>query len=149
MQFIHTHELIINRVKTQTRRLVKPGDEISAAQTCIYRYHPYRILYEVGRTYAVQPARTAKAIARIRITGIRMEDVRNISGADVEAEGFSDMYAFLETWCKMHDPAALGSHINYVMWVEHHGYDVLQWLATRPVEKYQCWALTFCLVQPC
>lgn len=139
MIFQFTHALVMSGVKRQTRRLVKPGQEISAAHTCIYAFHPYRIIYEVGRKYAVQPARAAKAIARIRITSIQQEDIRRISDEDIQAEGFAhDPDEFFETWCKMHDPAILPFYTA----MYRRG-----WLEDRPAEKYAAWVLTFCLVE--
>jgi hypothetical protein len=40
--------------------------------------------------------------ARIRITGLRREDVRTISDDDVKAEGFGSRDEFMQTWEMMH-----------------------------------------------
>ncbi len=53
---------------------------------------------EVGKTYAVQPGRGMNAIARIRITDLRLQMVDNISIADVEAEGFAHADDFLTAY---------------------------------------------------
>ena len=66
-------QMIVEGRKTQTRRVVKSGEELRQ--------------WEVGRTYAVQPGRGKPAAARIRITSIRQERLRDISEDDVVAEG--------------------------------------------------------------
>lgn len=102
--------------------------------------------WQVGRTYAVQPARAKNAIARIRITDIRREDVRLISEADAQAEGFKTATEFFLTWCKMHDKRLLLPIIpNYdtgsIVW---HG--ARNELMSRPAKHYAAWVLTFELV---
>jgi hypothetical protein len=54
MIFQYTLDQVLDGRKTQTRRLVTAG-------------RPSR--WRVGRTYAVQPGRTKKAVARIEVTG--------------------------------------------------------------------------------
>lgn len=94
MIFQHTHELVLSGDKTQTRRLVKPGDELHSwwendrvGFRKAVQMDSGRIRWEVGRTYAVQPGRGQKAIARIRITDIRREPLQAITEAEAEAEG--------------------------------------------------------------
>lgn len=91
--------------------------------------------------------------ARIRITGIRREDVRHISEVDVKAEGFEFRLQFLQTWTQMHDKPAYqvcmnddlsdgdesGSVSHWSAWVS--------WLHSRPAERYAAWVLTFELVK--
>lgn len=151
MIFQHTHTNVLNGTKTQTRRLVKPGEyaitipadrdvplagRISAVMDDAKQNG---VIYAVGKDYAVQPGRTAKGIARIRITDIRCEDVRNISDEDVKAEGFADHEEFFEVWCTMHDPAILPFYTA----MYRRG-----WLTPQPAYKYQAWVITFELVQP-
>ncbi len=105
--------------------------------------------------------------ARIRITDIRREDVRNISYEDACAEGFRDkdpaaviadtVYGgFLKTWCKMHDKRAVWEfdpqRVDY--WIntgkrrELVGFGtVKEIIANRPAERYQAWVLTFEVVK--
>lgn len=68
-------EKILAGRKWQTRRPVKPN------QGC--RYCP-------GRTYAVQPGRGKKGVARIKVHSIRREKWADISTYDAAAEGFAD-----------------------------------------------------------
>jgi len=101
MIFQHTIDAVLSGEKTQTRRLVKAMDSTSGlydrdgyctAMTdgsrigVVYRYEKdgkfidFRRKWWPGNTYAVQPGRGKKGIARIRITGIRLQqDVRQIS----------------------------------------------------------------------
>jgi hypothetical protein len=100
---------VLSGRKTQTRRLVSenhtddktlaydamewpdlrciiPPKKISAVFSGVYT-GDLRIKWAVGRTYAVQPGRGKKQIARIRLTGIRQEYVQDITEADAIAEG--------------------------------------------------------------
>lgn len=134
MIFQHTWEKVLDGSKTQTRRIVKPGESANGEYTsclkagvpCLqggvarengtnawcdgvgtggvgYPYPPscigalkvieqvrdgnYRLKWQVGRTYAVQPGRGKAAIGRIRITAIRKERVQDITEEDAFAEG--------------------------------------------------------------
>jgi hypothetical protein len=125
MIFQHTWEKVLSGEKTQTRRLVKRQDITGGSYKAGYRvsmtdgspigvhYKPFRFdadgkylgprrKWIPGRTYAVQPSRTEKGIARIRITGVRRQDVRRISQVDARAEGFSGPEQFLQLWMLMH-----------------------------------------------
>ena len=133
MIFQHTWQQVLDGTKTQTRRLVKPGEWVGYIGKDVLS-GTGRTVYEVGKTYAVQPGRGQAAVGRIRITSIRQEDVRQISKADALAEGFSGPLEFLRVWCGMHDPAAIkqaGSAGDYLQ------------IGDRPAERYQAWALTF------
>lgn len=105
MIFAHTLEKVLNGTKTQTRRLVKAGEQLTADGVCI-RTARGRRLYQVGKTYAVQPARGKRAVARIRVTRLRCEDVGDISAEDAHAEGFASPCAFLEAWRAIHGTKA-------------------------------------------
>lgn len=193
MQFTKTWELVLEGKKTQTRRLVKPGDFTSVMWTDEHDKHgrivpdqpnhgpivrvemPYwlaeksqiqrvmndrRTVYLVGKEYAVQPGRGKAAVARIRITGIRREDVRNISHEDAVAEGFTDRSEFLSIWTGMHDKKAhfweppypnsdlyeycdsIGNLVTTYDW-----NDISERLESRPAHLYEAWALTFEVVK--
>lgn len=145
MIFQHTHELVMSGAKTQTRRIATPDthahfvygtDTISAVVQYKDGWPTYRTKWEVGKTYAVSTGRGKSAVARIKITGIRKEDVRQISFDDVAAEGFLWVAEFFDTWTRMHDkPMAPFYH-----------YDIED-LANRPAERYQAWVLEFALVE--
>lgn len=81
------HELVLDGRKTQTRR------PITGDVSC---------RYSAGRTYAVQPARTAKSVGRILVTDIRREYVGDITPADARAEGFADTQAFFDRWDELY-----------------------------------------------
>jgi len=81
---------VLDGTKTQTRRLVKEGEQLADAawgydSPTVLKW--YRIKWAVGRTYAVQPGRGKKAVGRIRITGIRREWLIDILPGDTLAEG--------------------------------------------------------------
>lgn len=144
MIFQHTHEWVMNGTKTQTRRIIRPGEDL--LNGVVYTSE-WRKVYEVGKSYAVQPGRGKKAIGRIKITNIRSQDVRDISDEDIAAEGFrSDhhytaQYRFLHTWVLMHD-----SRVSDFYTFPKYFYDFQQFL-TRPDERYQAWVIEFELME--
>lgn len=162
MIFQHTIDKVLSGEKTQTRRIVEDGQwlaqPIGSVGTAVngriilgerplqvVSGHEWdntrRIHYEVGKTYALQRGRGMKAEGRIRITGIRREDVRDISEADVKAEGFASYEHFVQTWCHMHDAAACREADKLK------GIHICGAARTRPAERYQAWAITFELVK--
>lgn len=150
MIFQHTIDKVLSGEKTQTRRIVKPGEEFypadmgDAAAVMHKGFSAYRLVYEVGRTYAIQPGRGKPAVARMRITDIRREDVREISWEDADAEGFVSATHFLLLWTKMHDP----EHYKRYPTTGQQSLAIEQGiLCQRPAERYQAWALTFEVVK--
>lgn len=145
-----------------------------------------RDIYQVGKTYAVQPGRGTKAIhwrnvaglfqttydkdcpesvranpskydawqpLRIRILSIRREDVRQISDADVKAEGFTSAARFFDTWIGMHD-SKLNQQIGHwfvsrraAVSAEDAANIYRLQMQDRPAERYEAWALTFEVVK--
>lgn len=109
MIFQHTLEKVLAGDKWQTRRLYVKGDTSIG--------HPFggvasvfrngRLLYQVGKTYAVQPHRGKPSVGRIRITGIRWEHVCDINIEDAIAEGFDYVEVFLTTWTKIHGRSSI------------------------------------------
>ncbi len=92
MIFAHTLDLVMSGRKTQTRRVVKRPDELPR--------------WQVGKTYAVQPGRSKRAVARFKALEVRRELVTDISEEDAHAEGFSGRADFLAAWRKMHGDKA-------------------------------------------
>jgi hypothetical protein len=164
MIFQHTIDAVLNGTKTQTSRIVKHTDVVTWVKPGeLYRHRVEdlptwdvdvssmnkaimcvscnnRQLWRVGNTYAVQPGRGQKAVARIRILQIRLMDVRYISAQDAVDEGFIDIYEFLKVWCKMHDP------VGYkVVKPITSLYTVLPRipLLDRPAERYRAWVISF------
>ena len=96
--------------KTQTRRLVKPGDDtildksgnIIAVIAITGKGKGYRLRREVGKSYAIQPGRGASALFRFFLHAIRTERVGDISEDDARAEGFSSRDEFLDYWRRLH-----------------------------------------------
>jgi hypothetical protein len=157
MIFQHTLAKVLDRTKTQTRRRVKPREykrtdpdlpgnpivQVAVADKnggWVGTGSPVR--FNVGSDYAVQPGRGQKSVARIRITQIRREDVRNISDEDAEAEGFDTKEDFWHTWIEMHDPRYLETYQYAVDTQQLDEYGFYK----RPTERYDAWALTFELV---
>jgi len=107
-------QAILDGTKTQTRRLVQYGDGklnlgdglwfmqgvgsnfgsmvqrgANRTPTVVIRqkYAPYRVKWQVGRTYAIQPGRGKEAIGRFKLLAIRREWLLDISEEDCIAEG--------------------------------------------------------------
>jgi len=119
MIFAHTLDKVLSAKKWQTRRLIKPKEKLCLEEALFGNYSFVRAsgnrkVYEVGKSYAVQPNRGKKAVARIVITGIRREPVRAITEQDARAEGFSSRQDFLATWRAIHGQK---TSLNRIVWV--------------------------------
>lgn len=146
MIFQHTIDNVLNGTKTMTRRLIKGGQKLVMVESAFGGHRPIyvqtpagRVLYRISSTYAAQPSRTKKGVARIQITNIKHEDVRYISKQEAKCEGFGSIDAFLMIWCEMHDPQALRLLDRYT------SSTIYRIVMDRPKERYQAWALTFTL----
>ena len=177
MIFQHTIDKVLSGEKTQTRRLFKAGDygwmcgysnEINPSTgrtgfiySSVSNQQSEKIInrWQVGKTYAIQPGRSMKAVGRIEIVSIRCQDVRNISAKDAYAEGFAGKIDFLATWAGMHDKslglkivdpavAFFGGHYAVKGAIDFMGLDeALGAIAIRPAKRYQAWVLEFKLVK--
>ncbi len=120
-------EMILDKTKCQTRRLVKEGDyEVTNPITAKGITHVVnsKLRWQVGRDYAVQLGRgkhglfycknctkgdcedafshvAAQTPLRIKITSIRKERLLDISEEDAKKEGFKDRQDFFLAFCKI------------------------------------------------
>jgi len=115
MIFSETIDKVLDSTKTQTRRPRKI-DDIGEIDICRIANGPRennttdllsvrrsgRLLWEVGRTYAIQPGRSKHSVGRIKITRIRKTILQMISRPDARAEGFKSVKAFNEVWIKLY-----------------------------------------------
>jgi len=132
MIFQYMWQQVLDGTKTQTRRIVKPGEVLRFDPNPVYNAVHHmggHAKWQTGNTYAVQPGRTQKAIARIEITAIRQERVQDISDEDVIAEGvvvwkwalwqvespFAAGYA--ELWDSIHTSKGMRWSDNPLVWV--------------------------------
>jgi hypothetical protein len=106
MIFAHTLEQVLCGEKWQTRRLVKANEQFIQTESLIRVEAGKRTVYQVGKTYAVQPNRGKKSVARILLTGLRKEVVDAISTNDALAEGFQSRDEFFTTWFGIHGEKA-------------------------------------------
>ncbi len=110
MIFSHTLDFVLSRRKTQTRRLARPDQTLiregNRQVVAMTTAKGHRVVYQVGKTYAIQPARTLKAVAHMTLTGIREEAVQEISEADARAEGYKSQEEFLAAWRTIHGAKA-------------------------------------------
>ena len=135
-------EKILRGEKTMTRRIVKSpfqvGDDIWIEKAgyasalddegkcppiaAVIRFPDsfkpgYRIRYEVGKTYAIQPGRGKKAVGRILIMAIRKEWLHDITEEDARAEGVADWNAFVNLWFDLYGlDAKKGWDANPMVW---------------------------------
>lgn len=153
MIFQHTIDKVLSGEKTQTRRIVKPGDALERVPMGEWRIkHPAvrrngRIIFAVTQPRAVQSKRGQRSVARLVITDIRREDVRTISDADAIAEGFANRIDFLRTWTAMHD--------SVIEWVDCGTWMAgtrMEWkrgnpkgIMVRPTKRYDAWVISFYL----
>lgn len=109
MIFQYTWKQVIAGEKTATRRPVKAGEaaETDAQGAIVAVLHKGRTKYRVGQVLAVQPARTAPAIARIRLTRIERRRASNITDAEAREEGAGDRAGFLRLWEMAHGAGKL------------------------------------------
>jgi hypothetical protein len=151
-------QLILEGRKTQTRRIVKDGDWPYRLQRVVKAVNRHgRLIWKVNDgkidwlseagvgdnygsrgggcgmyrqpTYAVQPGRGKSAIARIRFTAIRSENLWDITTADIIAEGFGQN-GCLPGWLDFKDA-----------WDLLNPEKPYRWQDNPPV-----WVLTFALV---
>lgn len=61
-----------------------------------------KTLYRVGQTRAVMPGRGKKAVGRVRITGLSLEDVGSIREAGAQAEGGYTPAEYEALWRRIH-----------------------------------------------
>lgn len=169
MIFQHTWQAVLDGTKTQARRLAKPNEfalqqELPFGGYKVIDVHTGRLsvlksrkVYEVGKTYAVQPGRGQKAIARIRITAISRQDVREITESQALAEGGYDPQSYLCLWASIHDKTLNArqwqtgkrkylfdlSRILTLVIEDDSLANILPVYNSRPAEHYQAWVLTF------
>jgi hypothetical protein len=112
--FAHTLALVLQRQKQQTRRLVKPNQHLLGVGSKARVMDGARCVYQVGKTYALQPGRGQKAVGRICLMGLRQEFVGSITEADARAEGFANRAAFLTAWRTIHKTT---DALDQMVWV--------------------------------
>lgn len=115
MIFQHTFNQVVERRKTQTRRVAYEHEvAIRGVNNRILAVTSGgRVKWCVGQTYAVQPGRGKSGVARIRLIGINSQKLGRIRNADARLEGFSNRKAFLDTWEQIHGDVDL----NLRVWV--------------------------------
>ncbi len=151
MIFQHTWEKLLLGAKTQTARRAKSlefhtppesyveGDDIVYKPSGVWRWVNGKVgtkfvpVYVEGKTYAVQPGRGMKTVARIQLTSVYPVDVRDYTADDIYREGFDSYEAFMRVWCKMHDKKATQFDRDSLM--------------GRDVEWYSAWVLRFEVVK--
>lgn len=92
MLFEHTWKYVVSGKKTQHRRLVQPGDYAVVDEADpnrpilkVIRTADAGVpkpLFEVGKTYSVQPGLAKKTMGNIRLTAIRRERLQDLTEAE-------------------------------------------------------------------
>lgn len=120
-------ELILKGIKTRTRRQRLPSDmavdvydmtgwngamkEVAGDCEFLLVRRNGRLLWEVGRTYAMKPGRTKKSVGRILLLGIRSEKVGDITKEDAIDEG-------ARLWSPEFGGTILGGERQYIFTVK-------------------------------
>lgn len=137
MLFEHTWKYVVSGQKTQNRRLVQEGDyaEMDEAGQSIRKVIRTadagvpKPLYEVGKTYSVQPGLAKKTVGNIRLTGIRRERLQDLTEAEIlkelpitsMEEGISDaqwaLRTFMATWNIINSESGVRWEDNPEVWV--------------------------------
>lgn len=104
MIFQYTWPSIVTEMKTATRRVVKVEEKAVRGKNnrIIAVTHNNRLKWQVGATYAVQPARGHSQVARIKLTRITSRQLGSITNAEARAEGFANRQEFFQTWEAIH-----------------------------------------------
>lgn len=140
--FQHTLKALLCGEKTETSRLALPdadGEHIIGREMIQYPFGKLTVMqgrgmrwipkWQVGKDYAIQPARGVKAIGRYRIENIWKQDVRTLTPGQLNREGFKNYLSFMQLWTKMHD----------------HEWFLKSWrvtdLESRPAELYTAWRM--------
>ena len=109
MIFARTLSKVLDGTKTQTRRVVQPGDVLRVHDSGLVEIRRVAIrnitytAWAVGQTYTAQAGRDFPVAGRIKLLDLRgPEDVRLITLDDVLAEGFETPEEFLDLWTLLH-----------------------------------------------
>ncbi len=120
MLFVNTWKYVVSGQKTQTRKLVQEGDYATVDETDPHQPISKvirtadagvpKVLYEVGKTYSVQPGLAKRTVGNIKVTAIRRERLQDLTEAEALKElpltsleeGVSDaqlaLKTFMGTW---------------------------------------------------
>lgn len=152
--FQHTLGQLLRGEKTETSRLSLPhadGEHIVNREMIQWpsgvksvmrgTAQGWRIKWQVGQQYAIQPARGVKSIGKYKLLDVWQQDVRTLTPQQVTAEGFSNLSGFLVVWCAMHDktqnPVVLGTNDEPLDDLWHKAF-----MAQHPYpERYQAWRM--------
>lgn len=172
-QFNHTLVALLSGKKTETSRIIRPGeytwicgempapwlDPVMVREVFIYsgisstrqegeKFTAYYV-WQRGKDYAIQPGRGVKSVGRFVVEQIWRQDVRTLTLGQVEAEGFGAALwvGFWETWCKMHDKPAVAD-IQHIRALTGSQLDAKSYLMKRPAERYQAWRMTIRVLWP-
>jgi len=152
----HAIERILSGQKTQTRRIMAPGDTIVNGDWMSAKFITKK---KVGGIYRVCPGRGKSAVQycnpgelldrplRHRFIAIVEEDARNISLHDARAEGFQDQIEFWKVWVELHEPEMCFSTTKPGRFIDSTRKtvpEVQRMLFTYgDPTKYRCAAITF------
>ena len=118
MIFAYTWQKVLDGSKTQTRRLVRNGEILDVLPSGnAVRSASGRLKWVEGRTYAVQPGRGKRQVARIRINYIYRQRLQEITEDDAKAEGFASRDEFAQAWNNIHREPCTRWEDNPLVWV--------------------------------
>ncbi len=151
MIFQDTYRYVLDSTKTQTRRLRKPGDfrQGLGPEQVWEVIRNGRLLYRVGRTYAIQAGRGKHAVGRIGVINIRQEQLQEISYEDIGAEGITSIWPVLINTAYLMTGAKDEDELKQILFrAEFAGlWDSIHPKGKRWEDNPEVWVLEFDLVR--
>jgi hypothetical protein len=123
-------EMCLDGRKTRTRRISECAmtvrdDDGNITALCAWRGGHFVDLWRVGKSIAIKPKRTAKAVGRVMCTGLRVEHVQDITEEDARREGVDDDWKYYPGKPRSYDRSYVAGFTT--VWMRLNPYGPYSW----------------------